>query len=388
MSVALVRGGSTGGLLPGGDPFRFDATRLGRFRTAKTIAQGGGSPLDIVFAGDSIFEGSNQTTAAGRWINKMMALIRTRWQPAGVAGGAGYAPADYQSTTMTGPVTFAGTTANATTAAANFGLGAVRFIRMAAAATATFTFTGTGVDIICSKGTAGRTYTYTVDGGAASGTIDTQGTVNLGANSGHVQQIRGLAAGSHTVVITVGAANYVFLEGFMVYNGDESTGIRAWESGAAGARAADFKEIQASYWYGEYALPQPDLVVVGFGANDYGTPTRVRVTPRQYAADVLDLIQTIRAQCVIEPSIVVWEPAQPAGSSYNTGAFLGQFSDYAQALRQMAKTDGRITLFDAAAVMGDQSSGANTLVDADKVHPSAAGHTALAAAMDALLAAA
>lgn len=384
MGITLAR--PVGGQLATGDPFRYDATRLARFRTARDAAQAGGAPLDILFVGDSIFEGSNQTVVTGRWINKMMALVRARWQPAGVVGGEGYIPAAYQSATMVQRVSTTGTAAFV--AGVNFGLGVVRYLRLQAAATASFTFTGTGVDIICSKGTAGRTYNLTVDGVSDPGNpIDTQGSTNLGANSGAVKQIRGLSAGSHTVVITA-VSNSVFLEGFMVYNGDETKGLRAWESGASGARAADFKEVQASYWYGEYSFPQPDLVVVGFGANDRGSPTRVRVTPRQFRSDLEDLIQAVRGQVAIDPSIILWEFANPAGGGYETGSFLGAYQDFIQQARKLARDDGKITLFDAATVMGDQASGANTLVDTDHVHPTAAGHTALAAAMDALLASA
>ncbi|MCW3766485.1 GDSL-type esterase/lipase family protein [Paenarthrobacter sp. PAE-2] len=61
------------------------------------------APVDILFVGDSTMEGARAATRATRWIDQVVAKLRAKYQPAGVAGGVGYTPAIY-----TGGVPFGG----------------------------------------------------------------------------------------------------------------------------------------------------------------------------------------------------------------------------------------------------------------------------------------
>ena len=376
------------GLIPSStDPFRFDSTRLAAYKAA--IAARQTTPVNILEIGDSITEGSNETALGARWVDVLRTKLRTAYQPAGVTGGIGFVPADYQSATLADPVSFGGA-ASDRPAGSYVGLGAVRYKRMPTGATATFTFTGTGLDIICTGVTSNGTYTRTIDGGSA-----VAASSNIGAtkNSGAIEPVRGLSASSHTVVVSV-TSGYLYHEGFFVYNGDEAKGIRMVESGASGARATDFVEpglntAGNAYWYGEYQPYPASLVSIAFGTNDYASPTRSRQSPRAFRAALEDLIEGVRAQSPLDPSIVLWEPAKPVGSSYvGVGTFVGRWSDYIQAIRQVAARDGRIAIFDAAAVMGDQAVNANGYTNADGLHPSTAGHAALGQGMFDLLQAA
>ena len=382
----LAAASSSGQIETSTDAFRFDETQLAHYKTA--IAAQASVPVNILCIGDSIVEGTSVSTLPSRWVQVMLAGIRASL---GISGGVGYVPTYYASSTMTDLVTFTGTTQQTASTVTYFGLGG-RHTRMSAAATASFTFSGTGCDIIAARGSGGSTFTYTVDGGASQGPVS---TTNASLDqSGSVTQIRGLADGAHTVIVTA-AANFIYLEGFMVYAGDEASGVRLWESGHSSWRTADFIETQvtgqAGTWYDGYGLADPDLVVIALGTNDYGISTvGSRLTPRQYRTNLEALLHAVRGQSVNDPSIVLWEPAfrgdNPAVLS--NGSVLGTWPDFIQQIRQLAERDGKITLFDANAVMGDQSTGANPLTNADKLHPSAAGHTALGQAMAALLASA
>lgn len=77
----------------------------------------------------------------------------------------------------------------------------------------------------------------------------------------------------------------------------------------------------------------------------------------------------------------------PPASASNATSIQGAIG-YVQAIRRVARADGRVALLDRQAVMGDQSSGGNTLVGADKVHPNSSGHAAIAASLLSLIQAA
>jgi lysophospholipase L1-like esterase len=317
--------------------------------------------------------------------------LRTAYQPGGVTGGFGYIPTVYA---LAGPPT---PTLVSLTGTQNqpvnnyYGLGN-RFRALSAAATATVTFTGTGLDILCAKGPSTGSISYTVDGGASVGPVSTTTGGSL-QPSQTIAAIRGLSAGAHTVVVTA-SVNTVYLEGFYAYNGDESLGVRGFDAGHYGYKTTDFIETGYSSSvngsFNGYAQFSPDLVVVALGTNDFGAATAgSRVSPRQYRDNLRDLLTALRGAISQSFSVVLWEPALRGDLTTvrSNGALRGQWADYVDAVRQVARADAAVTLFDAAAVMGDQS-GTNPLVGADKLHPTDAGHAALATAMFSLLSAA
>jgi lysophospholipase L1-like esterase len=365
-------GGGTGLFADSTDPFRYDSTRLGKWVAARAARDT--APVRILGIGDSIMEG-DQNTVATRWWNKLQDGLRATYPVAGSPpGGLGFIPALYIATnSITNPIVYTGTKTPSTG-----GLGMGRGYQLSAGATATLTFTGTGVDIIYLVGSTAGNFTWAVDGGGAT-------TVNSNAAAtarGFSVQIRGLTAGSHTVVVT--AVGTTFLDGFFVYNGDEAKGFNMFEGAHAGGTSGDLIDATSSA-YDMHRFVAPHLGIIDLGTNDWlvGNAPASRLSPRQFAANLRDHVAAIRSAGT-DPSIILVEPAK-RGAINTLTASKGQYSDFIQAGRRVAWEDGRITIFDRQAVMGDQSAAGNTLVGADKVHPNAAGHTAVANALLALL---
>lgn len=362
-SAALGNANST-------DPFRFDSTRLRAFKAS--LANAAGAPVEILTLGDSIAEGQGGTAIAKRWIEVLRDRLRARYQPAGVVGGEGYVPAYYGLQGYSARVTYTGTLTNPG-GYNTFGLGR-RAANMSAGATATMTFAGTGLDIIYAKGGSAGTFSWAIDGGTAT---------NVNANNasvvgGQVAQIRGLSAGSHTVVVTA-ASGAAFLEGFMVYNGDESSGIHVRDGAHYGYRTADFLDETNRWTYDAWTPAQPSLVLWELtGVNDYGTSTTAnRLTPAQTVANISTLLARLRAKCTLPPSVVMflnYERVAPTGTPLDTWA------NYLQAVSDFAKADGGITLVDVSTLMGTAFSVTDPygLSNADKVHPSDKGHATIA----------
>jgi VCBS repeat-containing protein len=357
------------------DPFRYDSTRLRAFKAA--LAKRNATPVDILLLGDSITEGQGITApninSGLRWVDKLRDLLRAAWQPAGVAGGYGYRSIIYAVSGYGNQFTLTGTGAAQNTA----GLGRKRYL-LAQGATATATFTGTGLDLFFLGGING-TFTYAIDGGSAV-SVNTM-TDGSAATVGSRVQVRSLSAASHTIVITITGAQNVYFEGMMVYNGDETKGIRLWEGARSGQRTLDFIDDTGLY-YNNYTPVQPDLVSIGLGTNDYVTSQVInKLTPAQTKANLKTIIASIRAKCTVPPSIILWQPAEVK----NVASALAPWADYLKAIEEVAKEDGAITLFDANTLMGDQLANVYGLLSADKIHPSDDGHMATADSLFALL---
>jgi len=355
------------------DPMRYDSTRLRTWRTALgTVAS---APVNILAIGDSWSSGKGATSIpATRFLDRLRDLLRGRYNPATVPGAENYWPSYNFSFGYANPITYTGSTAAQTT----FGLGRAT-TRIASGGSATFTFTGTGCDIVYAKGATGAPFTYTVDGGSPSASVIT----NQGAaQGGNTVQIRGLTLGSHTVVATP-SADWLYLEGFTAYNGDESKGVRMFVGAFTGYRSSDFVDSNG-YTYKSYGMVNPHLAMIELGINDFGGGSAgVPVSPSALASNVQALISAIRANTTTSPSIVLWLPPETTPSVTP----LAPWSDYVTALQGVASSDGKVTLFDAGAAIGSLAGTADPLgVDlGDNLHPNQTGHDALAYALYRLL---
>jgi lysophospholipase L1-like esterase len=380
MAIKVQSSVESGGLIANGSAFRFDSTRLATLKAA--VANRNNAAVRILALGDSRTEGE-ANTVANRWVNKLAGLLRTAYPVSGAAGGLGYIPGLFVSaTTLTNPHSYTGTKS-----ALSGGLGggtAVstgRGYQLSAGATVTRVFTGTGIDIVYTKGTTAGSFSYTIDGGSST-------TVNANqaaTSSGNVEAVRGLTSASHTLVIT--AVGTTFFEGTTAYDGDESKGFNVFEGGHSGATTGDAIQTSSSA-YDPYRMVAPHLVILDFTTNDWlvgGAPTS-RISPRQTEANLRDLIAAARSADT-DPSIILVEPVK-RGVINTTVAVKGPWSEYTQAIRRVAKADGRVTLFDQQAALGDFSTGSNANAYTDQVHFSVAGNTANAQAIADLIAAA
>lgn len=353
------------------DPFRFDSTRGRAFKAA--LGKRDSTPVDILTVGASWLAGSGAGSTVARFADVSLGQIRTKWQPAGVTGGLGYRESFSFTPGYTTPYTFAGTGV----AQSTLGLGRKVF-RMSAAATVSFTSPGTAVDIVFGKGTSGGTFTYQINGGTASAVQNTVAASTSDAT------LRITTTPGDVVKITVGS-NYFYFEGVMFYNGDETKGLRMWNGATSGYRTTDFID-GLGVSYGAWGLVDPDLVIIGdLVANDYSGGTSLTPVPVATSATQLAAIYAaIRAKCTRPPTIVQMLMPQITNGAVTT---LAPWADYRQMVKDVAKADGSIVLWDVAPIFGTMT-GTDTyaIINGDQAHPNVAGHKAVADSLTALLA--
>ena len=252
---------------------------MSAFQTALLTA--GINGVDVVFLGDSFPVGS----IAGRRERAFPQRFRDRARAAvfagSVRGGLGYCPAFSSSPNVgnfwikNGPVEVSPLLT---------GLGC-RALKAPSGASVSLTFTGTGCDLVHTSGT-NSCFAYGVD-------IESEQSIDAripsGVIAGNIVPIRGLCDGVHTITVRGTAQGAAYVEGAMVYRNDEDTGIRVWESGHSGWRAADFNATDR--WHGSFlAIPAPKLVVVTIGANEY----RLGDYTPAYALELDELVLTLR----------------------------------------------------------------------------------------------
>jgi lysophospholipase L1-like esterase len=221
------------------------------------------------------------------------------------------------------------------------------------------------VDLFYTQYSGGGTLYWKVDGGTATN-VNTNGATN---NTMKIQ-IRGLSAGSHTIEIGW-VSGTVFASGAMVYNGDESKGIRSWVAAFPSTKSSAWWNPAVNYWLGQMTNVQPDLVTIELGPNDYGQNPPLAVA--SYKSNVQNIIATIKTNTGYVPSFVllpVW-PLVPAGTQPET------WQQYVDAMYEIAAadTDGAVCVCDW---MNRTSNVPNTtisgILDPDKTHPSPLGN--------------
>jgi lysophospholipase L1-like esterase len=354
------------------DPLRYDATKLRAWRAA--LGARATTPVDILPIGDSLVEGQGASASTKRWTDLLRDDLRTRFQPAGVTGGEGYVPGFYVVPGITDRWVTTGTVAMREDLG---GLGE-RTLVVAAGGTAELTFNGTGIDHLYEKGPVAGTFSWKIDAGSATNVNAASGTLS----GGNVVQVRGLSAASHTLTITAVSSN-TYIEGAMVYNGDESAGIRMWGAGHSGWQSDDLANTGSVDWFESVTPVQPDLVIIHLGLNDFGSQSQARISPTAMKTNIATLLTNVRAKCTIPPSVVL---AIPYERFLPTGTLLAPWSDYRTALAEAAAADGNVALLDLGNVIGTfNPTDPYSLSAGDGVHPNDRGYRAIADAFTALL---
>jgi lysophospholipase L1-like esterase len=288
------------------------------------------NPADVVFLGDSISEGY-QLLHSQAWWPKVRDSLRSNYPTAGVVGGRGYySPSQGITTPADWPVARSGGSNSATQ-----GLG-LKSWALSTGNTLTLT-TGlvTSVSLRYYKNGASGSFSWKVDGGSAT-TVSANGATS----DFNETVITGLGGTAHTIVIT-GVSGLVLFDGFFEMNGDETKGVRVWESARSSITAAAF--AGNATWYDAFTAIQPDLVLIELGANDaFGVnPPNSAAT---YKAAILSIISSIRTKTTIAPSIVlcpVWSISPQVGVTP-----IGTWNDYVAALYEIAAADEAICVCD------------------------------------------
>lgn len=338
-------------------------------------------PCDWMAIGDSTTEGARQTNAQARWVGRALKQLRSRLGQT-ATGGFGYIPAWYSTGDQQtpSPVTYwsnGSATSGSSAARGNYGLGRRSLVmngnssqKSVLTLTAGTPYASTSVDVIYAKtvnSTAGIDI-YLDDVLLTSiNTVVTAGNTS----AGNRYRISGLAGGSHVIEVrATGGVDY--FEGYMLYNGDETSGLRLWEAAASGstslwhatASIAGKDSPNFVYSYDNLVKIQPSLVTIMLGINDYNDGTGQQQTPAQYQANLVQILANIRSACTVNPSIVFLIQWQRGGTAQPN-----PWDAYKAAAYSVAAADGGVAVFDLSKRFppGVQTT-ALSLINADLVH--------------------
>ena len=315
------------------------------------------APASWVSLGDSVTEGQGATSKANAWNSLTLAALRSAYPTAGVAGGLNFHPPRWYTyapdSTWSQPATVTGTVTYDTTVG-NLGY---RVAVMSAGSSHTLTVTGTSVDIWYHTKSGGGSFTYQVDGGTASAAVATSGTAG-------VTRLQGVSlgtSGSHTVRIN--ATGSVTYGGLTIYNGDETKGIRGFDSSHSSWTTA----LHLSDFATELAAigqAGADLVTIYLGLNDTGPGVAA------FQTNLTSIVSQLQGLPKV-PSILIISSYCPSGFAPATWA---QYRDAMQAVATARSTG----FLDLAATMPQATTSGTGNYVTDGLHPNNTGHQTIA----------
>jgi hypothetical protein len=311
-----------------------NAAALQYFRSQ--LARRESQAVDIVFIGHSLKEGEGATSVTKRGLDRFKERLRAIYQPSGVAGGYGYIAVRTLATTwdLSSYITVSGGSFSGL-----YGLGKhSRFVNASGAKVILSSITCTAVDVVYVQG-GGGTFSTKVDGVANGDSKATTGSPTA-LKLYRVPGISGAAA-SHSVEVDFVSGNSIIC-GFMVYNGDESAGLRFWTDSQGGILSSQIIDSTNVNMAALDVIPNLALVVISCFANDYKTS----VDPAVSKTQLQSIVSNIRAKA--PNASIVFEVEHALG---NTSAAY-PWSSYVQAYYSVAAADGNIAVFDFSQRLG------------------------------------
>lgn len=330
------------------------------------LADRANSPVDILTIGDSRTEGQGATVVGDRWQDRLLAALRLRYSVLGVTGGRGYIPAWY-AFTVPSPTGAGFTPSGSVTQSQTFGLGR-RSVTLAASGTLTITVTCSSFDLIYAVSASASSVTVTIDGGAAD--LVSIGAGNLGGQFKHYTT----SVGTHTIVITH-ASGAPIVEGIMVYNGDESKGLRLHDGSHFGFTSGSF--VSNGSWAQSVTPAAPDLAIICLGTNDVGAGA---VPAATFKTNLSTIITSIRARAAECPVVIV-APSE-RGDTYTP---VEPWANYVIAMREVATVTSGAIFFDMASRQVKANLDTYGAFQADKIHESSLGYGLVADALTGFL---
>jgi len=324
--------------------------------------------------GDSITEGQGSSTVTGRWINQTLGGLRSKYPTSGVAGGFGYIPAWYatygpDSQWSTDPTGNAQWNMDSEQFGNGAGLGMLTST-LRSGTYETFKVTGSSIDILFNYGSG--SFSYKVDSGATTTVSASGGTGATGS-----KHVAFSSTGSHTVTVS-GVSGSVILEGLMTYNGDETKGIRLYDSAQSGVTTGQMLN-QGANLAAITASVKADLVTLQFGGNDF--ESNHVLSPSQVAANFKTIVSQIRTAATShEPSIVIVVPYNHLGTNnlgYNWAAYIS-------AIKSVASSDTSLGLIDLT-TFATSGQASPYLSKTDDGHPNDTGQAKLATMVESYL---
>lgn len=334
--------------LLGADTF---STDLGTWQQALTLASS--QSVSALFIGSSTTKGGNASTLDNRYVDVLGRLLHARFNDVAVVGGK-FIRADDTGWTTTGTVSLNGE---------GFALGSHT---MSSGATLSRTeSTCTGFELHFVQGPGQGTFTYQIDGGSAvTVTPNTSGAAN---RHDGILSITGLSVGSHT--LKVNATNACIINGIYVYNGDQSSGVRIYNSGKGSTSSTDFAAAAAdTIWTRATAIGSINLVFVMLGSNEYSG----NINPVTFKTNLSTIITKARA-ALKAPSIVLVNSYRRFDVTSPTFAY----SLYGARMRELADENADVAYIDVAGLFPTANNPTDDqfgFMDSDDIHMTDVGH--------------
>lgn len=314
--------------------------------------------VPMLHIGDSVTEGYGAGGFEGKYTTKLMRALQS---DAGIAGGPGFinsgtwADVDNSSASFWNPVP--------TIAQTGF-LGS-HYGQIPSGASVTLTYTGTSFDLFFMQGyTSAQPMSVAIDGGAPTSVpITTTGNANYGG----FWHSPTLASGTHTAVISPTAGQTLTLLGVHIYDADENRGVHGWEGGHQGITAVAIAADPSGYFGNSVPRIQPAVVTMYLGLNDWANG----ITPASYQASLSSIITSVNGYCTTAPSWVICGIYNDVTGNNNPTYPLSAFTAAAKAVADADTVNRRFVDFNTAGVS----------LGSDQIHPTPAGHTAMATAL-------
>lgn len=367
------------------DPSRslYNGSALRKFSASIQRANNGGAAARIALLADSIGQGVNAAAPFNvhAWLYRLNAELATRFGDAGL----GIDPL----------IDTAGQDTRYTTAG-TWGResGAVGFVTSGSSQTttasgATLTYASptralTGIKVFYRVSSDGGSFTYAIDGGAASAPVSTVGAEAIASVTIPLTGI-----GAHSVVLTNGGATRLTVIAIEELMNSGNGGVKVGKFAQTGAVVGGFTyNAQPTSALGCLnVIGAPDLTIIALETNDYAN----LATPlAQYTASMQTLITN--AKLTGDVLLIACPTPQrrrgPDGIGGNGDDIpLGTspvLADYTQALYTLADTNGCAVL-DLQHNWGPYATALANGVMSDDYHPSEIGHWAYAQAVSAAI---
>lgn len=325
------------------------------------------APAKIAIVGDSTTEGYYSTNApARRWTDLFRDRLRSRFPSAtvGTGGGVGWLPKGALYNPWTG------TNGNQVA----FGFGKYT-IYLGVGNTATVTVTGTTARILYTTAPAFGTFSWSVDGGAATN-VSAAGT----AQDSKLLVIPLGTSGTHTLTLT-GVSGACNIGGAMILNGDENAGIWVYNGGHNSYGTVDFitkdAAMPADTVASLCATEKPQLMIINLGINDWLFQRGGVTSATTFQTNIQTLINGINANT--KCSIVLQMLYQGGTTTQQGTANADGWQRYVTAAFAVAGSNPNVCVLDLTRRIPTPSTD-NTLalIYTDLLHPADGGHSFMA----------
>lgn len=325
--------------------------RLGARRTSR---------CNIVVIGDSITAGQGATAYDKRWISLANVALRKRMNQSEL-GGAGYIGGFSNGVnSFTWPCAVAGSPANNQSYGPSFSAATM------SSTSHKFTYAavkGTAVDIMMNDANA-AVITSKID---ANATVD-QTVTGLNVDGKKIRVTLG-ASGTYAFEIAWKSGSTVYVDGIVVYDGDENAGITIHDGGHYGFKTTDFVAQTGTIgrWPSAINSLDPAVVVFALGANDLLTNT-----VDQFIDSLNTLMSRITAKMgsATPPFVIMMLGARDT--------YLIKHQQFVQAAQTLANNTANISFLDLSAAFPNYNDSDYFGAYADGVHPSDKGHAMIA----------